>query len=149
VGTVRGSVRRHIHIERPAAEVWEVAGRPDLLHLWFPGIDACSVDGSTREVTVGTGVTMHEEILTDDPVQRRFQYRLSGPLFHEHLGTLDVIELDPGSSLVIYQQDCDPATMALVLGGAAGGALDELKRQLERGSGPAVEAVRDRPEGAG
>lgn len=142
---MRGSVRQQVRIARPADEVWAVAGRPDLLHLWFPGIDTCRVEGTSREITVGTGLTMTEEIVTDDPIQRRFQYRLSGPLFREHLATLDAIDLGDGTTLVLYAQDVDPAALALVLGGGAGAALDELRQQLESGSGPAVEAVRSRP----
>ncbi|MDZ7677959.1 MAG: SRPBCC family protein [Acidimicrobiales bacterium] len=143
--STRASVRRHVIIERPAHEVWSVVGRPELLHLWFPGIDECTVDGDQRDITLATGVSMTERILTNDPVQRRFQYALSGPLFHEHLATIDVIELDTTSSLVVYATDAAPATMALVLAGGAGAALDELRRQFESSVGPAVDAVRSSP----
>jgi uncharacterized protein YndB with AHSA1/START domain len=151
---VRGSVRHHVRIARPVDEVWAVAGRPELLHLWFPGIEDCRVDGMHRRITVGSGATMDEQILTDDPIQRRFQYRLTGPLFREHLATLEAIDLGDGSTLVSYAQDVDPAALALVLGGGAGGALDELRRQLEAGAGPAVTAAaigptRLHPEGGG
>ncbi|SRR5690554_2350788 len=139
---MRGSVRHHVRIARPAAEVWAVVGRPELLHLWFPGIDDCTVEGRRREITVGTGATMVETILTDDPLQRRFQYRIDGPLFREHLATIDVIDLGDDTSLVTYAQDVDPAALALVLGGGAAGALEELRRQVETGSGPAVDAAR-------
>ncbi|MFP4512016.1 MAG: SRPBCC family protein [Acidimicrobiales bacterium] len=140
--STRASIRRHVVIERPAHEVWSVVGRPELLHLWFPGIDECTVDGDQRDITLATGVSMTERILTNDPVQRRFQYTLSGPLFDEHLATVDAIELDTDSSLVVYATDAAPATMALVLAGGAGAALEELRRQLESGVGPAIDAVR-------
>ena len=91
---------------------------------------------------------MQEEILTNDPIQRRFQYRIHAPLFREHLATLEVVDLDDGTSLVLYSQDVDPASLALVLGGGAGAALDELRRQIEAGVGPAVDAARDVAEGA-
>jgi carbon monoxide dehydrogenase subunit G len=135
------TVRRHVRIARPAAEVWEVVGRPDLLATWFPGIDDCIVDGDTRTITLGTGMILTEQILTNDPVQRRFQYALSGGLFRDHRATLDVIDLDDGTCLVVYATDADPSTMALVLGGAQGGALEELRRQFEAGAGPALDAV--------
>ncbi len=138
---MRASERREHVIEVPAERAWEVVGRPELLHLWFPGIVESVVDGSTRTITLGTGVRLAEAILTNDPLQRRFQYRITGGLFAEHLGTIDVIALDDQRCLVVYSSDADPATMAVVLGGATGAALVELARQLEAGHGPAIDAL--------
>jgi carbon monoxide dehydrogenase subunit G len=138
---MRGSQRRERVIEVSADAAWAVIGRPEVLHHWFPGIDACVVDGGTRTITTGMGLTLAEELLTNDPLQRRFQYRISGGFFKEHLASIDVIALDEQRCLVTYASDADPATMAIVLGGAMHGALDELARQLEAGHGPALDAV--------
>ena len=134
---MRGSVRREAVIEASADDAWRLVGRPEVLHTWFPGIVECRVEGDRRTVTLGTGLALEETILTNDPLQRRFQYRITGGLFAEHLATLDVIALGEGRCLVTYATDADPATMAVVLGGAMGGALDELRRQLE-GRAPAT-----------
>ena len=75
---------------------------------------------------------MPEEILVNDPVQRRFQYRITAPLFRHHRGTIDVIDLGDETSLVVYATEADPLTMALTIGGGTAGALDELRRILER-----------------
>jgi uncharacterized protein YndB with AHSA1/START domain len=125
------SVRHQVRIERPAATVWELAGDPRRLHEWFPGITACSVDGDVRTITLGTGMQVPERIATCDNVLRRFQYRITAPLFQEHQGTIDVIDLGDGTSLVVYSTDAEPRTMALVTGGATAGALHELKRLIE------------------
>jgi hypothetical protein len=138
---MRASVRRERVIEVPADQAWAIVGRPDLLHHWFPGIIDCEVDGTTRTITLGSGVRLPEDILTNDALQRRFQYRISGGLFKEHLATLDVVAVDDRRCLVTYSSDADPATMAIVLGGATNGALDELARQLEAGAGPALDAL--------
>jgi uncharacterized protein YndB with AHSA1/START domain len=127
----RATLRREVRIDRPPDEVWAVVGDPSTIHTWFPGIVASTVDGSTRVITTETGIPMPEEILTVDPIQRRFQYRVTAPLFNQHLGTIDVIDPGDGTSLVVYSTDADPATLALVIGGAAGNALSELKRQME------------------
>jgi len=129
-----GSVRHAVRIHRPADEVWHLAGDPARLHEWFPGITSCTVEGTTRTVTTGTGLALREEILVHDPVQRRFQYRITAPVVREHRGTLDVIDLGDGTSLVVYATDADPRTMALTIGGGTGGALEELRRRLEDGS---------------
>lgn len=139
------TIRREIRIDRPTDDVWAVVGRPEILHLWFPGIDNCTmatVDGKLqRTITMGTGISMPEEIVVNDSIQHRFQYRITNPLFTHHLGMIDVIDLDDSSCLVVYSSDAVPDAMALVIGGATGGALEELARQFELGEGPALEAV--------
>ena len=127
----RGSVRRQVRIARPPDEVWALVGDPARLPEWFPGIDSATVDGAKRTIVTGAGLPMPEEIVTNDPLQRRFQYRITAPMFKEHLSTLDVLDLDDGTSLVVYAADAEPATMALVIAGAAGNALENLRTMLE------------------
>lgn len=131
-----GSVRHHIRIGRPAAEVWALVGDPARLHEWFPGITSSPVDGSTRVITLASGLPMPEEILVNDPIQRRFQYRITAPLFQYHRGTIDVLDLDDGTCVVVYAADADPRTMALTIGAGCAGALDELKRRMEHPDAP-------------
>lgn len=131
---MRGSVRREAVIAVDADTAWQVVGQPDQLHRWFPGVTACTVDGDTRTVTLATGLTLDETILTCDPLLRRFQYRIAGGFFTEHLASLDVIPLDETSCLVTYASDAAPAAMAVILGGATGAALAELQRLLESGA---------------
>ena len=126
-----GSIRHHIRIDRRASDVWALAGDPTRLHEWFPGIVACTVDGNQRVITTGTGLPMPEEILVCDDTQRRFQYRISIPMFTHHRGTIDVLDLGDETCVVVYSTEADPRTMALLIAGGTAGALDELKRQME------------------
>jgi len=126
-----GSIRHHIRIRRPAATVWELAGDPTRLHEWFPGIASCRVDRTIRTIILDSGLPMPEEILVKDDVQRRFQYKITAGVFTYHRGMIDVIDLGDATSLVVYSTDCDPRAMALTIGGATAGALDELARQME------------------
>ena len=125
------TVRRQVTIHRSADDVWAVIGDPRTIADWFPGIAGCTVDGTTRVITTVTGLPLPEEIVTVDAIQRRFQYRVTAPIIQDHLGTIDVFALEDGNSLVSYATDCDPPAMALMIGGATGGALAELRRQLE------------------
>jgi uncharacterized protein YndB with AHSA1/START domain len=125
------SIRHHVRVNRPAEVVWRLAGDPARLHEWFPGLADCTVEGTTRVITTRAGLPLPEEILENDPLQRRFRYRLTAPMFRFHQGTIDVIDLDDGTCLAVYTTVCDPATMALVIGGGTREALDELKRQME------------------
>ncbi len=128
---VRGTVRRQVRIHRTPDEVWEFIADPSRLPEWWPGIIEASVDGTMRVVTTGAGIPMPEEILTNDPLQHRFQYRITAGLVREHLSTLDVLDLGDGTSLVVYAADADPATMALIIAGAAGNALEHLRDLME------------------
>lgn len=126
-----GVVRHHVRIDRPAAQVWALAGDPTRLHEWFPGVTSCTVDGSTRVIVLGSGMPMPEEIVVNDPLLRRFQYRITAPLFAFHRGTIDVLDLGDGTCVAVYTTEADPRTMALTIGGGTAGALDELKRRME------------------
>ena len=130
----RGSVRRSVVVKRSADEVWALIGDPARIQDWFPGIASSTVEGTSRVVTTGAGLSIPEEIVTNDPLLRRFQYRITGPMVREHLSTLDVYDLGGGTSLVSYSADAVPATMALVIAGAAGNALEHVRSRLEGGS---------------
>lgn len=108
-----------------------MVGDPARIHEWFPGIVDATVDGDTRVITTGAGIPMPEQILTNDAVARRFQYRITSPIVKEHLSTLDVHDLGDGTSLAVYAADADPSTMALIIAGAAGSALEHVRDRLE------------------
>ena len=125
------TIRRQLRIQRNARDVWKLVGDPSALPRWFPGVVDAQVDGTKRVITTASGISLPEEIVTNDPIQRRFQYRLTAGIVRNHLGTIDVFDLGEGRSLVSYATDCEPAALALMIGGATGNALKELKRQLE------------------
>ena len=127
----RASVRRHVRIKRSPDDVWSVIGDPARIADWFPGIVSAEVVGTSRVITTGAGLPIPEEIVTNDAIQRRFQYRITGPMVREHLSTLDVVDLEDGTSLVMYAADAEPSPMALVIAGAAGSALEHLRTMLE------------------
>ena len=129
---VRASVRRQVRISRSAADVWELVGDPARITEWFPGIDKAEMDGEDHRTIVTTaGLPMPEEIVTRDPIDRRLQYRITAPMFRRHLSTLDVFDLGDGTCLVSYGADAEPATLALVVAGAAGAALEYLRLLME------------------
>ena len=127
----RASVRRHVRIAAPADRVWELIGDPARVHEWFPGIVASTVEGNSRQVTTGSGMVIPETIITNDHIQRRFQYRITAPMVREHLSTIDVLDMGDGTTVVVYAADADPSTMALVIGGAGGNALRFLRQLVE------------------
>jgi hypothetical protein len=125
------TVRHHVMIDVSAPAAWELLGTASRLGEWFPGVVACDVEGSIRTVTLATGLTLPEEIVTVDELQRRFQYTLKLPIITQHLSTIDVIEIDADRCCCIYGVDATPAVMALVVAGAAAEGLDRAKALLE------------------
>lgn len=126
----RGSLRHSVRLACAPDEVWAVVGDARRLPEWWLGIDECTVDGDSRTILTRSGLPMPERILTVDPVLRRFQYRITAPLFVEHLSTIDVHDLGDGTSMVVYSVDAEPAVLALVIAGAARSALANLATVL-------------------
>src|SRR5437763_11711496 len=106
------TIRADARINRSADDVWKVvsdAGNMD----WFVGVEACSLKGTTRSVTFTGGITVDEEIITNDDELRRFQYRIVGGAMpvESHLGTIDVLE-DGDGAILIYGTDVTPDGLA-------------------------------------
>lgn len=128
-----GTVRRHVFIDSPAEAVWELVGDPARLHEWFP-ITSCRVEGPKRWITLASGLQFEEDIVTLDHVLRRFQYRIvNNPIITQHLGTVDVIPDGDRRCCVLYGTDMSPDVMALIIGGAAGEALETLRDLMSKG----------------
>jgi hypothetical protein len=123
-------MRHSIRLDCPPDAVWEIVGAPGRLAEWWLGIVSCDVDGDSRTIMTRSGLPMPEKLLTIDHTLRRFQYRITSPLFVEHLSTIDVHDLDDGTCLTVYSVDAEPAVLALVIGGAARAALGHLPEVL-------------------
>jgi len=126
----RGSMRHAIRMDCPADQVWDVVGAPVRLPEWWLGVESCEVEGDNRTIVTRAGLPMPEKLLTIDHNLRRFQYRITAPLFVEHLSTIDVHDLHDGTCLTVYSVDAEPAVLALVIGGAARAALGHLPELL-------------------
>ncbi len=126
----RGSMRHAIRLACPADVVWDMVGAPERLPEWWDGIESCTVEGDQRTILTRSGLPMPERLLTIDGQQRRFQYRITAPLFVEHLSSIDVHDLHDGTCLTVYSVDAEPAVLTLVIAGAARAALNRLPEVL-------------------
>jgi uncharacterized protein YndB with AHSA1/START domain len=127
------TLRRDVRFRHPAEAVWGAITDAGSLATWFPGLSDSHLDGDVRTVTLGSGIPLPERIVTNDPLQRRLQYRIEAGPVRQHLATVDVIDLDDGTCLAVYSTDAEPDVMALVVGAACGNALLELRRQFDEG----------------
>ena len=125
------SLRYERRIAASVDAVWDVVRHPESIPNWFPGIVSCTVEGNIRTITTASGLQMPEEILTIDPMIRRFAYRIIAPLYRFHLGVIDVIELGPLDSLCVYSTTAEPDPLALIIAGGTRGALDVIQQLAE------------------
>jgi hypothetical protein len=122
------SLRHERRIAVSADLVWSVITRPESIVEWFPGVVSCVVEGNVRTITLATGLEMPEEILVNDPLQRRLAYRITSPLYRFHFATIDVIALGEEDSLCVYSTSAEPDTLALLVAGGTVGALEQIER---------------------
>ncbi|MER5390352.1 SRPBCC family protein [Saccharopolyspora sp. NPDC002686] len=122
------TLRAHALIDAAPDAVWEVVGDSTGISRWFPAITSSTGDAERRTVVLEGGVRLHEEVVTADPRLRRFQYRITGGDLEvaHHLGTVDVIDVGGGRSLVVYSTDVEPAELAEQFGPAIEDAVGNL-----------------------
>ena len=129
------SLRTHVRIDRPAAEVWQVVADAGSISDWdwFPSIERSTAADGTRSCTLQDGAELHEDIVNVDPNLRRFQYRITaGVPAENHLGTVDVLEDGADRCLVLYSTEIAPDALADVIGPAVEAGVRGLKEHLER-----------------
>jgi hypothetical protein len=125
------SLRHEIRISATPDDVFAVVTKPESIPEWFPGITSCTVEGNVRVIHTAVGIEMPETILTNDPLLRRFAYRITAPVYKFHLGVIDVIEIGLNDSLCVYSTTAEPDPLALIIAGGTVGALQEIKRLAE------------------
>lgn len=108
------TLRSHVLVSARLESVWEVVS--DAAHVadWFPAMRTSFGDQTRRTVVLTDGSELVEEVVTRDEALRRFQYRVVGgdlPV-EQHLGTVDVIEVSPESTLVVYSTEIEPESLA-------------------------------------
>ncbi|GAA1027696.1 MULTISPECIES: SRPBCC family protein [Amycolatopsis] len=126
------ALRSHVLIDAPADAVWQVIGDVASVAEWFPSMKSSTGDPQHRAVVLGDGSVLEEAVVTHDPAQRRLQYRVTGgdlPIT-AHLGTVDVLEIDPGRSIVVYSTEITPDSLADAFDAAISEAVAGLPAHL-------------------
>jgi uncharacterized protein YndB with AHSA1/START domain len=108
------SIRKEIRIDAPAERVWEALRDVGALHTKLvPGfVTETHMDGNTRVVTFGNGLTAREEIVSVDPAQRRVAWAVVGQQFRHYSGAAWVVTDPKGGSRFIWTADLLPNELA-------------------------------------
>ena len=108
------SIRKEIRISAPADRVWDALKDVGALHTKLvPGfVKDTVVEGNSRVVVFGNGMTVREDIVSVDAAQRRVAWAVVGQQFRHYNGAAWV-EADPkGGSRFIWTVDLLPNEMA-------------------------------------
>ncbi|MYW92635.1 SRPBCC family protein [Amycolatopsis rubida] len=132
LGQLMAALRSHVLLDAPADAVWRVIGDPAAVADWFPSMKSSTGDTRHRTVVLGDGSVLEEAVVTHDPARRRLQYRVTGgdlPVAG-HLGTVDVLEIDAGRSIVVYSTEISPDSLAGAFDAAISEAVAALPAHL-------------------
>ncbi len=119
-----------IGIDAAPADVWAVVGDFGGL-LWMPGIEACTVEGDVRTISM-MGMEIKEQLKGRDDTARSIAYSIvEGPVpVDSHLATITVHDGAGGGSRVTWQVDIEPEGAAMFKD-IYQGALGALKEKVE------------------
>jgi uncharacterized protein YndB with AHSA1/START domain len=127
------SIRKEIRISAPVDLVWDALRDVGALHTRLaPGfVTDTRMEGNTRMVTFGVGMTAREEIVSIDPTQRRVAWAIVGQQFRHYNGAAWV-EPDPkGGSRFIWTADLLPDELAHQVEQMMNSGITVIKRTLE------------------
>jgi uncharacterized protein YndB with AHSA1/START domain len=95
----------------PAEKVWDAIAKIGRLHVWFPSISTCVVEGSgvgaVRRMDLTRGGKIVDHIVDIEPKKMRLSYeRVESPFaVTSYRGTVEVFESFDGLGVVIWTID--------------------------------------------
>src|ERR1044072_3452977 len=108
------SIRKEIRIDAPANQIWDALRDVGALHTRLvPGfVTDTKLEGNTRIVTFGNGMTAREDIVSIDATRQRVAWAVIGQAFRHYSGAAWV-ESDPkGGSRFFWTADLLPDELA-------------------------------------
>ena len=107
------TLRTHLTIKRSVDDIWSVVSDAAAIATGFPMVQTSTCGGAQRYCQLTGGIPIFEQIVTNDPELRRFQYRIDGGGVPDtsHLGTTDVLDVD-GSTVVVSSSEVNPDSLA-------------------------------------
>jgi hypothetical protein len=130
------TARAHSRFPQQPDVIWALVSDPMAITKWGQGIAEATWDTDTRTVTLESGVSVRERVVTVDNGLRRFQYEVlpdEGTGIERHLATVDVLD-DPAGSLVMWSVDVKPDSAGRYMQKVAVGCLEALAAYFAAGA---------------
>jgi uncharacterized protein YndB with AHSA1/START domain len=127
------SIRKEIAIEAPVDRVWDALRDVGALHSRLcPGfVTDTRLEGNSRLVTFGNGMTAREDIVSVDDARKRVAWAIVGQQFHHYQGAARVEPRDQGSSKFVWTADVLPDEMAGSVDQMMTAGIAVIKQTLE------------------
>jgi polyketide cyclase/dehydrase/lipid transport protein len=138
-----------VDIKSPIWTVWDAVKDFDGLHTWHPMFSDDQLQsgandeiGAVRTLTVKDGPSFDEELLSFDPMDRKFSYRVKEPSplpISDYVSTFQVVEGRRGYTTILWRSSYRNNTEGKMkdeevigfIDGAYRAGLDNLKATLE------------------
>jgi carbon monoxide dehydrogenase subunit G len=128
-GGAVGKGRAEIDINKPAAEVWAVAGDFGGIGGWMPGIESCVLAGDDRILKMmGMEITESLERRDEDAMEITYAIVNGVPVIN-HKATITVVP-DGSASHVTWDVEVEPDDMTEMMQGIYQQSLQALKDHL-------------------
>jgi carbon monoxide dehydrogenase subunit G len=130
------SIRKEIHIDAPPERVWNALRDVGALHTRLvPGfVTDTRLEGGSRVVTFGNGMTAREDIVSVDEDRKRVAWAIVGQQFHHYSGAARV-EADEDGSRFIWTADLLPDEFAAKVEEMMAAGITVAKQTLETAAG--------------
>jgi hypothetical protein len=128
------SIRKEIGIEAPVDRVWDALRDVGALHTRLcPGfVTDTKVEGNSRVVTFGNGMTAREDIVSVDDARKRVAWAIVGQQFHHYQGAARVEPHDHGAKFV-WTADLLPDELAGNVEAMMNAGIAVIKQTMEAG----------------
>lgn len=129
------SIRSEIEVAAAPALVWDALRDVGRIHerLVRGFVTDCRLEGDTRVVTFGNGMTVRERIVDIDDVQRRVVWSVVGAPFTHHNASVQAFAEGADRTRLVWIADLLPDALATQVGAMIDQGMAAMKHTLERG----------------
>ena len=129
------SIRSEIEVAAAPALVWDALRDVGRIHerLVRGFVTDCRLEGDTRVVKFGNGMTVRERIVDIDDTQRRVVWSVVGAPFTHHNASVQAFAAGADRTRLVWIADLLPDALATQVGAMVDQGLAAMKRTLERG----------------
>ena len=127
------SIRSEIEVAAAAALVWDALRDVGRIHwrLVRGFVTDCRLEGDTRVVKFGNGMTVRERIVDIDDAQRRVVWSVVGAPFTHHNASVQAFAEGADRTRLVWIADLLPDALATQVGAMVDEGLAAMKRTLE------------------